>query len=90
VVSEVGESSRGVAGDGAGGGAADAGVAGLGAVVAEEDVFRGDQGTGRCGPFAYGGVGAGVGDVEQGLGPAVDVGGECLINGGSVDHGDAE
>src|SRR5690606_13147647 len=39
VVREVGQGAGGVAGHGAGSGAADAGVAGLWAVVAEEGVF---------------------------------------------------
>jgi hypothetical protein len=73
VVGEIGEGTGGVAGDGAGGGAADAGVAGLRNVVAQEGVFGGEQGAGRCGPLADGGVGAGVGDVEEGFGLAVDM-----------------
>lgn len=65
VVGEGGQGAGGVAGDGAGCGTADAGVAGLGAVVAQQGVFGCGQGAGRRGIFTGGGVGAGVGDVEE-------------------------
>lgn len=81
VVADLSQCPGGVRGERAGGRASQQRVVGLRSAVPGDGVFGGEQGPCRCLPFAEGGQGPGVSDVQQGVGRAVGVAG-CAGQGG--------